>query len=257
MSNIGKNIKKLRALKKISQAEFAKKFNLARPSVGAYEEGRSEPKIDTIIEISKAYGLSVDLLLTKDLSINDLFHFDQLHQSLSHNVNPFEGRNEEVPLVTPDHEIEFLVNHNKTDFLNRLPRLRIPGMTNHNRMAFKLKKTYTFESFEYTSQDILIGKKEKINPKILNQLAVLHDDENLMFTKIKRLDDQWLYGFGNGFEDSPVIDTSKIKQLWLIDAIIHFNQTNKSNQSDRLSRLENQVEKMRERMEKLINKQIE
>ncbi|MCZ6899785.1 MAG: transcriptional regulator, partial [Bacteroidetes bacterium] len=34
MSYIGKNIKKIRTIKKLSQAQFAQLFNLARPSVG-------------------------------------------------------------------------------------------------------------------------------------------------------------------------------------------------------------------------------
>ena len=52
MSFIGKNIRKIRTIKKLSQADFAKIFELARPSVGAYEEERAEPKVDTIIQIA-------------------------------------------------------------------------------------------------------------------------------------------------------------------------------------------------------------
>ena len=50
LSFIGRNIKKIRQVKKISQAEFAHLFHLSRPSIGAYEEGRSEPKIETLIQ---------------------------------------------------------------------------------------------------------------------------------------------------------------------------------------------------------------
>ena len=76
MSNVGKNIRKLRTIKKLSQAAFAELFGLARPSVGAYEEGRSEPKMETLIQIAQHFGLSVDLLLTKELTVNELYHFD-------------------------------------------------------------------------------------------------------------------------------------------------------------------------------------
>ena len=76
MSFIGRNIKKIRTVKKLSQAAFAQLFNLARPSVGAYEEGRSEPKLDTIIQMAAHFGLSVDVLLTKELTINDLYKFN-------------------------------------------------------------------------------------------------------------------------------------------------------------------------------------
>ena len=59
MSYVGKNIKRIRSVKKLSQADFAKLFNLARPSVGAYEEGRSEPKIQTLLDIAQKFGLNL------------------------------------------------------------------------------------------------------------------------------------------------------------------------------------------------------
>ena len=40
MSYIGKNIKKLRSVKGLSQAKFAELFDIKRASIGAYEEGR-------------------------------------------------------------------------------------------------------------------------------------------------------------------------------------------------------------------------
>ncbi|MBC8084861.1 MAG: helix-turn-helix transcriptional regulator, partial [Hymenobacter sp.] len=76
MSYVGKNIRKIRTVKKLSQAAFAELFGLARPSVGAYEEGRSEPKMETLIQIAQHFGLSVDLLLTKELTVNELYNFD-------------------------------------------------------------------------------------------------------------------------------------------------------------------------------------
>ncbi len=75
MSYIGKNIRKIRISKKLTQTEFAELFNLKRTAVGSYEEGRAEPKIETLIKISDYYKISLDLLLKKELSINEIFHF--------------------------------------------------------------------------------------------------------------------------------------------------------------------------------------
>ena len=46
MSFFGKNIKKIRSVKSLSQQAFADLFDLKRGTLGAYEEGRSEPKIE-------------------------------------------------------------------------------------------------------------------------------------------------------------------------------------------------------------------
>jgi len=75
MSYIGKNIRKIRMSKKMTQTEFADLFDLKRTVVGSYEEGRAEPKIETLIKISDYFNLSLDQLLRKELSINEIFHF--------------------------------------------------------------------------------------------------------------------------------------------------------------------------------------
>lgn len=75
MSCFGKNIRKIRIAKKMTQTEFAELFNLKRTALGSYEEGRAEAKIDTIIKIADHFKLSLDQLLKKELTINEIFHF--------------------------------------------------------------------------------------------------------------------------------------------------------------------------------------
>ena len=76
MSCFGKNIRKLRIAKKMTQTEFAELFNLKRTAVGSYEEGRAEAKVDTVIKIADHFKLSLDQLLRKELTINEIFHFN-------------------------------------------------------------------------------------------------------------------------------------------------------------------------------------
>ena len=63
--------------KKLTQTEFADLFDLKRTAVGSYEEGRAEPKIDTLIKIADYFSLSLDQLLRKELTINEIFHFKE------------------------------------------------------------------------------------------------------------------------------------------------------------------------------------
>jgi len=75
MSFIGKNIKKIRSVKKISQKEMSAILGVSRASVGSYEEGRAEPKIDTIICIAKHFSITIDALLTREITVNDITNF--------------------------------------------------------------------------------------------------------------------------------------------------------------------------------------
>ncbi len=66
----------------MSQSEFAAIFDLKRTAVGSYEEGRAEAKIDTIIRIADYFELSLDQLLRKELTINEIFHFNPAWDNL-------------------------------------------------------------------------------------------------------------------------------------------------------------------------------
>lgn len=61
----------------MSQSDFAELFDLKRTAIGSYEEGRAEAKIDTIIKIADYFKLSLDKLLRKELTVNEIFHFKE------------------------------------------------------------------------------------------------------------------------------------------------------------------------------------
>lgn len=143
MSHVGKNIRKLRTVKKLSQAAFAELFGLARPSVGAYEEGRSEPKMETLIQIAQHFGLSVDLLLTKELTVNELYNFDIFKDKLQ-SVPPPEilaeaDRKQNVtPLVHSNRALEYIVQHHDPAFIDALPWLQFPHNLSGPTRAFEI-----------------------------------------------------------------------------------------------------------------------
>lgn len=87
MSKIGRNIKKIRTVKKVNQNDFANLFGISRASVGAYEEGRAEPKIETILKISEHFKIPVDALLKKDLQVNDISNFKLDNEKLKLDTN--------------------------------------------------------------------------------------------------------------------------------------------------------------------------
>ncbi|MDX5347538.1 MAG: LexA family transcriptional regulator, partial [Hymenobacteraceae bacterium] len=144
MSFIGKNIKKIRTVKKLSQASFAQLFNLARPSVGAYEEGRSEPKMETVVQISQYFGLSIDLLLTKELTVNELYGFDifkkDFHKdpSLIKVAAAAEKQAQEARLVRAKQALEYIVNHHDPQYLDKLPAITLPATETGISRAFEM-----------------------------------------------------------------------------------------------------------------------
>ena len=72
MSFFGVNIKKIRQVKGLSQKAFADLFDLNRGVISAYEEGRAEPKIETVLKVAHYFSLDLDDFLTKTLLVNNL-----------------------------------------------------------------------------------------------------------------------------------------------------------------------------------------
>ena len=64
---LAKNIAFLRKSMGMTQTDLAKKIGFKKSTVGAYEESRSCPSIDTIIKLSDLFSVSIDDLLKLDI----------------------------------------------------------------------------------------------------------------------------------------------------------------------------------------------
>lgn len=78
MFKIGSNIRKIRTVKGLSQTAFAELFDIKRANIGAYEEGRAEPKLDLLLKIANYFSISIETILTKEVTVNELTHFPQM-----------------------------------------------------------------------------------------------------------------------------------------------------------------------------------
>lgn len=64
---LSKQIESLRRRNGWSQTELARRLNISASAVGMYEQGRREPSVDTLVALSKEFGVTVDYLVTGSL----------------------------------------------------------------------------------------------------------------------------------------------------------------------------------------------
>lgn len=94
MSFFGTNIKKIRQVRGLSQKAFADLFELNRGVISSYEEGRAEPKIETLLKVADYFNLDLHDLLTETLQVNQLVSgsdIDHLIFSTDHHVSAIPG----------------------------------------------------------------------------------------------------------------------------------------------------------------------
>lgn len=62
-NSVSKNIKKFRNAKDISQEDLAKTLNVTRQAISSWENGKTQPDLDTLMSISKALGIEMTELI--------------------------------------------------------------------------------------------------------------------------------------------------------------------------------------------------
>lgn len=167
MSFFGKNIKKIRSVKGLSQQAFAELFDLKRGTLGAYEEGRSEPKIETIIKIANYFSIQIDDLLTSELTVNQLLKFKG---DLTTSVVDIQRESfPAIPCITDSTTQDYIAHYDKDSFIKELPTIQLPINPE------KKFRAYTVNNLEMTSydkgfypRDIVIG--EHVPSEVIKKL---------------------------------------------------------------------------------------
>jgi len=272
MSYIGKNIKKIRTVRKLSQAAFADLFNLARPSVGAYEEGRSEPKIDTIIAIANHFSLSTDALLRKELTVNELYSFDILKGEFDPTQMPpalgkslkaakkeggFNVGNytEGIPLVEKINVLEYIVNLQNKDFIINLKRIRLPAETQGILRAFEHSGDEMFyHDRGIHDGDILLANKLEAIPRKFKKDAVfiVVTEKGVIIRRILSADENGiLLKPDNSAYENKLVTKKEILEIWQTVGVWSNYVSPPSLLESRLMAVENQVTQLNKRMVKI------
>ncbi len=85
--NIGERIRHIRKTKNLKQAEFARLINSTQNNIAKYENGYTEPNIDTLARIANVGNVSLDWLLTgEDKKRSQHVNFVHNNNYPSHNT---------------------------------------------------------------------------------------------------------------------------------------------------------------------------
>lgn len=68
---LGARIAALRRDAGWNQAELARRLQISPSAVGMYEQGRREPSADMLLTIARAFGVSVDYLISGEVSAGE------------------------------------------------------------------------------------------------------------------------------------------------------------------------------------------
>ncbi len=126
MNYLGQNLKYLRKKKLFTQEQCAKKLGLKRTVIGAYEEGRIEPKINTLLTICNYFNVSLDDFLRTDLKYKTPVKFDSIGSRLRVLPIVTVAEKELCTIVDKKASAGYTSGLNDIDFVEKLPKFNLP-----------------------------------------------------------------------------------------------------------------------------------
>ena len=148
MSLVSENIKYLRKQMHLTQEQMAKSIGIKRSLLGAYEEGRADPRLNNLQKMAEVFNLTVDMVIGKDLTkmtLNEIRENvkDQGFRVLS--ITTDKNGKENIELVPLKASAGYLNGFSDPEYLEELPKFSIPG----------LSPNYTYRAFEISGDSML------------------------------------------------------------------------------------------------------
>lgn len=136
---IAKNIKHLRALKKMTQEQLSDDLGITTARLGAYEESRNEPPLEMLIKFSDYFHIAIDALVKADLTKSDLNGLMKIGQNrlLFPIMVDKEGR-DMVEVIPFKAQAGYTAGYADPTYIANLPIMQLPFLPSGKHRAFSI-----------------------------------------------------------------------------------------------------------------------
>jgi transcriptional regulator with XRE-family HTH domain len=231
--SIAENIRFLRKQKGFTQEQLANEVGIKRPLIGSYEEGRAEPRLNTLTALAKALGVTADDLINLELYKGEKPDNRDRVRVLSISVDKEDREN--IELVPQKAAAGYLNGFSDPEYIAELPKFQLPI----------LPKNATYRAFEIhgdsmlplTSGTIVIGKYIESITEVKNgkTYVLVTREEGVVYKRVfnyleekKKLylvSDNQTY---SGYEVDPI----NVEEIWEAIAYISIQFPNPENEGD-------------------------
>lgn len=219
MSFAGKNLKYLRKKNSLTQDQFAQKIGIKRSLVGAYEEGRAEPRLDVLETIGKMYHYSLDELILQDigLSMGD----DYLNRR--RRLKLAEKPRNLIQFVPVKAAAGYLSGYGDNEFLDELNTFTLPMVKGDNMRAFEIIGDSMLPT---PSGSVIVGERVGALDEVKNDTPciVVTSREGIVYKRIRknnRLQSKLTLVSDNPSFQPYQILKSDVLEIWEAKAVVH------------------------------------
>ncbi len=138
MVKLNENIRFLRKQLGLTQDQFAQQLDIKRSLVGAYEEGRAEPRLELLQKMAAAGGMTVDIFIGRDISQLKDYEKKSLLSKEVLVVTVDDQNRENIELVPHKAAAGYLNGYADPEYIKELPRFKLPILNQGTYRAFEI-----------------------------------------------------------------------------------------------------------------------
>lgn len=255
---ISQNLRHLRKKLKLTQSELAERLGLNRPVIGAYEEGRAEPRIQTLQMMAEFFKYSIDQLINTDLSTGTAA-VDTSGKSLRILPIAIDSKTEKerVTLVPVKAAAGYLAGYGDIDYIASLPSFSMPFP--------ELPTDRTYRIFQIQGDSMLpILPKSYVVCEYVQDWALLKNyeryvfltvQEGIVFKRVRMLSDEKY----EMISDNPLfkpytINGSDVLEVWRARGVMSFDLKDITPENAELKTVMEAIEKVEKRVKNIEQK---
>ena len=216
MVNVNENIRFLRKKKGWTQEKFSQKIGIKRSLVGAYEEGRSDPRLNNLLKMCDVFSISLDNILKKNVSQLSEDQYlkseDQNVKVLSITVDKFGEEN--IELINQKASAGYLNSYSDFEFIESLPKFQLPFLNfSGTHRAFEIKGD---SMLPLTSGSIVIGKfiEDISYVKDGKTYILLTKEDGIVYKRVEVQDNSFKLISDNKEYDPYLLLNDDILEIW-------------------------------------------
>jgi transcriptional regulator with XRE-family HTH domain len=229
MNFLANNLKWLRKSRGLTQEAFAFKIGVKRSLVGAYEEGRAEPRLQTLLNICHYFEVSMDALLLRNLENGTATPADVKGERLR--ILPVvvdrQNQKELATLVPVKASAGYLKGYGDVDFIESLPKFALPYFELSENRSYRLFQIAGDSMLPVPSGAYIIGEYVPDWHHIKNEACyvLITRDEGVVYKRvINNLIDGHLILKSDNPEYEPYrLNVDQIMEVWQAKGFTSFH----------------------------------
>ena len=214
-------------LKKFSQERFAEELQWTRSIVGSYEEGRSEPPIDRLIDLSNYFNIPIDILVKNDLRLAKSTSFIDIgSKRVLFPITVNESNEDLIEIVPAKASAGYLEGYADPEYIEQLQKIKLPFLPTGTHRAFPIKGD---SMLPVKDGSFIVAKfvEDLSDVKDGRTYIVLTKDDGLVYkrvyNKIKE-HNTLLLSSDNKFYNPYEVDVEKVLELWEFTCCINTQE---------------------------------